>query len=92
MSISKKSTLSKDCPNNVCGPADYSTLDSANTLATVSDIAFGLAGAGAVVAVVAIISGHTVSPAHTATPPTTGSTLRVAPWISGNAAGLVGSF
>jgi hypothetical protein len=92
MSISKKSTLTGECPNNICGPGAYSTLDSANTLATVSDVAFGLAGAGAVLAVVALVKGHTVTSAPAAPPPASGSTLRVTPWISGNAAGLVGSF
>ncbi len=92
MSISKKSTLSKNCPNNICGPSDYSTLDSANTLATVSDVAFGVAGAGAVLAIVALAKGRTVTIAPAAAPPTSGLVLHVTPWISGNAAGLVGSF
>jgi len=91
MALSKKSSLSSQCANQICGPSSYSTLDSANLMATLSDISFGVAGAGAVLAVVALVrgTGGASTPA-TAAPPATG--VRVTPWVTGNAAGVSGSF
>jgi hypothetical protein len=79
--LSKKSTLQNECANHVCGPSSYSDLDSANTLSTVSDIAFAVAGAGAAVAIASLIIGHD-QPAES--PPV--SHLRITPW------GVTGSF
>ena len=90
LSMSKKSTLSGECPNHVCGPSAYSDLDSANTLATVSDIAFAAAGAGVAVVVVSLFVGHDVAtePAAAETP----TALRVVPWLGLGAGGLRGTF
>ena len=35
---SKKSSLAKECTNDVCGPSSYSDYNSANSLATISTI------------------------------------------------------
>jgi hypothetical protein len=75
LTLSKGSTLSGQCGNNVCGPSSYGTIDSANTTATISDIAFGFGIAGAGLAAYALIKGHPVtaspsSPAPVATPDT----------------------
>jgi hypothetical protein len=89
VSLSKKSTLTTECPNRICGPSSYSTLDSANALATVSDVSFAVAGAGAVLAIVTLVVGHTPAPAASVSP-SSGWTL--APWIAGAEAGVRGSF
>jgi hypothetical protein len=102
MSLQKTSTLNNDCANKTCGPSDYATIDSANTLALVSDIGFGVAGAGAVLAVVTLLVGHDVPPEATApaeqAPSPTGpsddqqSRVRVVPWVGLGTAGVTGTF
>lgn len=106
MSMQKTSTIKNDCSNGKCGPNDYATLDSANTLALVSDIGFGVAGAGAILAVVTLIVGHDEtpdgsSPAEEAPSPSTEpsdqqqqqqSRVHVVPWLGLGAAGVTGSF
>jgi hypothetical protein len=89
LSLSKKSTLSSECPNHICGPSSYGALDSATLFATLSDVSFAVAGAGAVVTVVSILVGH--RDGAPATPPAS-TGLRVTPWFSGDSAGLRGSF
>jgi hypothetical protein len=88
--LSKKSTLQSECTNHICGPSSSGDLDSANTLATVSDIAFAVGGAGAAVAIVSLILGHD-QPAEPSSQSAV-SRLRVAPWIGSGAAGVSGSF
>jgi len=89
VSLSKKSTLTSQCANHVCGPPSYSTLDSANTFATVSDVSFAIAGAGAALAIVTLIVGYRPTPTASVAP-ATGWT--VVPWIAGSEAGIRGSF
>jgi hypothetical protein len=102
MSMQKTSTLNGDCANKTCGPSDYSTIDSANTLALVSDIGFGVAGAGAVLAVVTLLVGHDEAPAVSApaedapspatAPSDQQSRVRVVPWLGLGTAGVTGTF
>jgi hypothetical protein len=103
MSMQQTSTLNGNCGGKVCGPNYYSTLDSANTLALVSDIGFGVAGAGAVLAVVTLIVGHEQKPAGSApaeeapspatTPPDQQqSRVHVVPWLGLGTAGFTGTF
>jgi hypothetical protein len=102
MSMQKTSTLNNDCANKNCGPSDYSTIDSANTLALVSDIGFGVAGAGAVLAVVTLLVGHDERPAGSApaegapspgtAPPDQQSRVHVVPWLGLGTAGVTGTF
>jgi hypothetical protein len=97
LSISKKSTLTSECPNHICGPSSASTLSSANLYSTLSDVSFAVAGAGAVVAVVSLVVGHGGGPPPPP-PPSTGWT--VTPWFAwgfayepaGGSAGVRGSF
>jgi hypothetical protein len=105
LSISKTSSLKNECTDNHCtsknnGLSDY---NSANTLATISDIGFVVAGVGAAVAITTLILGHEVSgaaatpeaptgaPSSTA-PDSPQSRLRVVPWIGVGSAGVVGVF
>jgi len=104
MSMQKTSTLKKDCGSSVCAPSDYSTLDSANTLALVSDIGFGVAGAGAVLAVITLIVGHedtaaAAGPAEEAPSQSPApeqqeqqSRVHVVPWLGLGTAGVTGTF
>jgi predicted RNA-binding protein with TRAM domain len=90
VSLSKKSLLENECANKICGPSSYATLDSANSFATMSTIAFAAAGVGAGVAVVTLLVGHSTSSAPPASQPP--EALRVSPWIGAGAAGVRGSF
>jgi hypothetical protein len=90
VSLSKKSLLQNECANEICGPTSYPTLDSANSFATISTIAFAAAGVGAGVAVVTLLVGHSTPSAPPASQPP--EALRVAPWIGLGSAGLRGSF
>lgn len=55
LALTKGSSLKDACPHDACPPAQQSKLDSANTLATVSNISFGVAGAGAVAGVIGFV-------------------------------------
>jgi hypothetical protein len=106
LSMSKTSSLKKECPNNVCTSSGaLSDRSSAFSLATISDIGFIAGGVGAAVAVVSLIIGHPAStaPAGDSTPegqpspaaadsPAPQSSLRVVPWIGFGSAGVNGVF
>jgi hypothetical protein len=92
VSISKKSSLASQCPNQICGPSSYSALDSANLFATLSDVSFGVAGAGAALAIVSLIVGHGEAAPPPPPPPPPSSSWTVTPWVSGSTAGVRGSF
>ena len=87
--MSKKSTIEQACGPEA-GPSEYATLNSANTFATISTIAFAAAGAGAGVALVSLILGHSTVSAPAARPPA--EALRITPWIGVGTAGLRGAF
>lgn len=94
MTISKRATLQSECPGNSCPPGTASSdLDTANTFATVSTIAFVAAGVGAAVAVVSLVLGHTETDAPTSTPTARRDpTPEWHPWLGLGAAGVRGSF
>ena len=89
VSLSKKSSLESQCTNHVCGPSSYGTYDAANTMATLATAGFIAAGAGAGVALVSLLVGHSSASAPAAHPP---EALRVTPWIGLGTAGLRGAF
>jgi len=91
LSLSKKSSLDAACAGKVCGPSSYGDLDAARSLATVSDVAFAVAGVGAAVAVVTLVVGHAESRAPAAQP-AGGTEARVVPWLGVGAAGVAGTF
>ncbi len=84
--LSKTPGLSSECTNHICGPTAHSDLDSANTLATVSNVAFAVAGVGAAVAVISLVVGHDASEPPAAASPSAHL------WMGVGAAGLRGSF
>lgn len=91
LSMSKKSALQSECPNDVCAPgnSDYS---AANTYALVSTIGFIAAGVGAGVAAVTLIVGHEEPAAGPAEAPPAQTGLVVRPWLGVGAGGVSGSF
>ena len=50
MTMARVSDAQAKCPDNVCPPSQYGTLDAGQTTATVSTTAFIVAGVGALVA------------------------------------------
>jgi hypothetical protein len=94
LSLSKKSALTGECSNGVCGPSSYGDLDSAKSMATVSDVAFAVAGVGAAVAVVTLVVGHVETRAAPAAAPPAGSgnEARIVPWLGLGSAGVAGTF
>jgi hypothetical protein len=91
MAIAKTPGLTSECPSHVCGPGAHSDLASAFTLATVSDVAFAVAGVGAAVAMISLVVGHEPSTERPVeSPAAAGPTGHI--WIGLGAAGLRGSF
>jgi len=83
LSLSKKSDLDSQCRDGKCGPSAHDTLDSANTLATISTIGFIGAGVGAAVCGIGFALGSKSTPAQKG---------MIQPVIGLGSAGVVGSF
>jgi hypothetical protein len=92
LSMSKKSTLTSECTNDICGPSSYSDYNAANSLATVSTIGFIAAGVGAVVAAATLLVGHRESAGAPAAPPAAETGLTIRPSIGLGSAGVTGTF
>jgi hypothetical protein len=87
ISISKKNDATQNgCVNNKCPPSTYDTIDSANTMATISTVSFIVAGAGAAVGVLSLVLRSEPAPSA----PATG--IRATPWIGLGSAGVRGTF
>ncbi|HEX6274110.1 MAG TPA: hypothetical protein VFZ53_13775 [Polyangiaceae bacterium] len=87
LAIQKKSDL--DCPDKTCTGSQADELDSANTLALVSTIGFGVGAAAAVVGVVLLATSGS-----SAEKPATASVagVRVTPYLGLRSAGVTGAF
>jgi hypothetical protein len=90
ISWSDKSSLRAECPGLVCPPGQPSRdLDSANTMAVISNVSFILAGIGAGIGIASIVVG-TPGPAS---PAASGSTrVQVTPVVGARFVGMRGSF
>lgn len=90
VSMGKTSDVESGCgANNKCPPSTHDALDGARSFATISTVSFIVAGAGAGLAVVALVMGRRPSHAEaTASTPAP----RVSPWVGAGSAGVVGSF
>jgi hypothetical protein len=84
--LDDKNSIGGQCPGQVCvkGSTGANDLDAARTAATISNVAFGIAGAGAVLGIIGLITDHPSAA------PSTGA--RISPWLGAGAAGLHGSF
>jgi hypothetical protein len=87
MSLSKASSAKEHCDGNACTPEARDDLDSSLTLATVSDVSFGVALVGVAVGVVALLSSGK-SPRERAAP----TARSIEPVISSRFVGMRGSF
>ena len=86
LALGKHSDLASKCGGGTCGPAQYSDVDSYNTLGLVSTIGFVVAGVGAAAGVTLLI----LQPKGDSAPPATG--LRITPVVGPGSLGAVGSF
>jgi hypothetical protein len=64
LALKKADEVKTACPNSVCSQANKPVLDETKTFATVSTIAFGLAGAGLIIGIIGLSKGR--APAETA--------------------------
>lgn len=86
VAMSKESSL--ECPDHHCPPSQHDKLDSANAMATLSTVGFGVGIAGAAIGTVLLL---TTGKSQAETPPATAKwTAR--PFVSGHVAGLEGRF
>jgi hypothetical protein len=81
--LSKKSDLSKACPNSTCHTSQQGALDSAKTSGTISTIAFAAGGA-------ALIAGGVLF--FTASSPAPSAAFVARPYVGLTSAGVSGSF
>jgi hypothetical protein len=87
MSLSDKGSIQKQCFGNRCPPSTFDSIDSANTLATVSTISFIVAGAGAALGVTSFLLRGSDD-----APPSQAGSVRVSPWVGPGALGARGTF
>jgi hypothetical protein len=89
LSIGKASSVKDQCQGKVCPTSVDGNLKSGRALGDVSTVAFAVAGAGAVVGVLALVLiGHSDDAGSAAI----ARTVAVHPWLSPTSAGLEGSF
>ena len=91
LSLSKKSALQGECAGGICGPSSYPDYDAASSYATLSTIGYIAAGAGAGVAVVTLLLGHSDANVPASAPPAAAG-LVVRPWVGLGAGGVSGRF
>lgn len=99
LSMSKTNSIrnSGQCQGNVCGTPEFNDISSARSMATISTISFIVAGAGAALGVVGLVTGNSTEAAPASAPtdkPAAGdeTTSRIEPWLGLGAAGLRGTF
>jgi hypothetical protein len=82
VTLDKASTLKRTCGGGACPASEHGDLTAAQTAGTVSTIAFSAAGAGAVLAIAALVSGSS----------SRATTAWIRPCALGAEGGLCGSF
>lgn len=86
LAITKKNDL--ECPSKQCPPSQHDKLDSANTMAMISNVGFGVGIVGVAVGTVLLVAGGK----KTEAPPPTTTSFRARPFVTANSVGLAGSF
>jgi hypothetical protein len=87
LSITKVQAAKDGCKDNLCPASTHDDLDTATTMATISNVGFLVAGAGAATALVGlIVGGKPVSPTAQRRGPA------VTPWVGLGGVGLNGHF
>jgi hypothetical protein len=84
IALSKGKTLKDECAGSVCSGSRASDLDSAKTMALISNVGFAAAGAGVVLIIVGLTTGGRKAE------PTT--TAHVEPWVGVGSLGVTGAF
>jgi hypothetical protein len=85
LSLSKVSSADEQCVDKRCPPAAHADLDSATTMAMISNVGFIVAGAGAATALVGILmSGSRSEPLP--------ATAHASPYVGPGQVGVTGSF
>jgi hypothetical protein len=87
LSVSWTSAAKQGCAGDVCPPSTWNDISSAHTSATVSNVAFAVAGASVAVGLVSFAFGGTSSSTHRGA----GSPLGVSVWLGPGMAGLEGT-
>jgi hypothetical protein len=82
------SAKSKGCVNSRCPPAAYGDLDTANAMATTSDVAFIVGGIGVAVGIVGLFVWNKDKDPGETQP----SALVVRPWLGPGSGGIRGTF
>ena len=85
IAFSKTSTVKDECPTKTCTPSQQSDIDAAKRFGTISTISFAVAGVGAIVGVVGLLSGGSREPAPS-------PSANVSWWIGPGSAGVAGAF
>jgi hypothetical protein len=80
------------CFGDTCGPEEHDRISSANTMATIANVSFAVAGAGAVAGLVGLLLPKTSSQPPADDTATTPTTSRIEPWIGVGSAGVRGQF
>jgi hypothetical protein len=84
IAFSKTSTVKDECPTKTCDPSHQSDIDAAKRFGTISTISFAVAGAGAIVGVIGLLSSGSSEPRP--------SSAGVSWWIGPGTAGVAGAF
>lgn len=84
--LSKTSSLKQQCPDGRCGPETHDDYDSARTLGTISTISFAVAGVGAVISILGLLSSGSTNEVKTSGGP------HVTLAIGGTGASILGTF
>ncbi|HEY0466397.1 MAG TPA: hypothetical protein VGC79_19440, partial [Polyangiaceae bacterium] len=79
-----------DCTDKVC--PSQSVLDSANAMATISTISFGVGLAGVAVGTILLLTGNSSSEKAAAQTKRPAPQVAVQPWFGVSSVGLTGSF
>lgn len=86
LAISKKNDL--ECPSKQCPPSQHDDLDSANTMAMISNVGFGVGIVGVALGTVLLVTGGKKE----APPPAATTGLRARPFVGDNSVGVAGTF
>jgi hypothetical protein len=90
LSLSKASSVKADCTNNLCPASSRDEADTGRSLATASNIGFGVAAAGAAVGIVAWLIAPRPSPSGA--PAARLETTRIMPIVGAQSLGVTGWF
>lgn len=90
LAFSKASAAKDGCEGTRCPPATHDDVESSRTFGTISTVSFVLAGAGAVVGFIGLMSGKSEGERPPATTATRGPSVGV--FFSGTGLGLSGAF